>query len=87
MMRCGKFVIAPRADRGVRPYKTLCVFADGVCNSAITHCLGERGIDPYGHIAFLPMVFTILRLHPARERQAPPLRYDEVRGFTHSDIP
>ena len=28
MKRRGKFAIAPRADRGVRPYRTFCVFAE-----------------------------------------------------------
>ena len=43
----GDFAIAPRADRGVRPYRTLCGLADGFCSFATASCRGERGIDPY----------------------------------------
>ncbi len=46
--RCGKFVVAQRADRGVRPYKTFFVFADGGCIFAIAYCRVDVGIDPYG---------------------------------------
>ena len=38
MIPCGAIVIASRADRGVRPYKTFFVFADGVCNFVIAFC-------------------------------------------------
>ena len=55
MKRCGKTDRALRADRVVRPYRTFCVFADGVCNFAIAHRRGERGIDPYGNFAWSPM--------------------------------
>ena len=51
MKHCGKSAIAPRADRGVRPYKTFLVFADGACNFAIVHCRVDGGIDPYGDFA------------------------------------
>ena len=47
---------AQRADRGVRPYRTLCVFADGVCNFAIAPCWVDVGIDPYGDFALSPFV-------------------------------
>ena len=59
-IRCGKFAIAPRADRGVRPYKTLCGFAENARNFAIACCRGERGIDPYGRITLLPFGCAIL---------------------------
>ena len=36
-IRCGKFAVAQRADRGVRPYRTVCVVADGACDFAIAH--------------------------------------------------
>ena len=45
-----------RADRVVRPYRTLCVFAEGICNFAIAYCRVDVGIDPYGHIAGSPFV-------------------------------
>ena len=56
---------AHRADRGVRPYRTLCVFADGACNFVIASCRGERGIDPYGHLSLSPFVvrFRLCVLH------------------------
>ena len=57
--RCGKFVVAHRADRGVRPYRTLCVVAENACNFAIAYCRGERGIDPYGQFSYLPSVVQI----------------------------
>ena len=47
---------APRADRVVRPYRTLCVFADGVCNYIIAFCRVDVGIDPYEDITFSPSV-------------------------------
>ena len=37
MIPCGAIVIASRADRVVRPYKTVFVFADGVCNFVIAY--------------------------------------------------
>ena len=46
-IRRGKFAIAQRADRGVRPYRTFCVFAETACNFAIAHRRGDVGIDPY----------------------------------------
>ena len=50
-IRCGKFVIAHRADRGVRPYRALCVCVDGVYRFAIAFCRVDVGIDPYGDFA------------------------------------
>ena len=56
MKHSGKMAIAPRADRGVRPYRTFYGFADGACNFVIAFCRGERGIDPYGRIMLSPFV-------------------------------
>ena len=56
MIPCGKIVIASRADRGVRPYKTFLVFAGGACNFVIASCRVDVGIDPYGHFTFLPHI-------------------------------
>ena len=45
----GVFVFAGascRADRVVRPYKTLCGIADGFCNFAIARCRVAVGITP-----------------------------------------
>ena len=47
-IRCGKFAVAQRADRVVRPYRTFYVFADGSCNFVIASCRVDVGIDPYG---------------------------------------
>ena len=57
MKRCDKFVIAPRADRGVRPYRTFFVFADGACDFVIAHRRVDVGIDPYGH--FMLSLFIV----------------------------
>ena len=38
---------AHRADRGVRPYRTLCEVADDLCNFVIAYCRVDVGIDPY----------------------------------------
>ena len=48
MIRCGKFAIAPRADRGVRPYRTFYGFAEKACNFAIASCAGGVEPRPYG---------------------------------------
>ena len=53
---CGKFVVAQRADRGVRPYRMVCVCADSFYKFAIAHCRVDVGIDPYGHHALSPFV-------------------------------
>ena len=58
-IRYGKFVVAQRADRGVRPYKTVCVFADGLCNFAIAYRRVDVGIDPYRHFSYSPSVVQI----------------------------
>ena len=59
MKRCSKFVIAPRADRGVRPYRTFFVFADSSCNFAIASCRVDVGIDPYGDFALSPFIVRV----------------------------
>ena len=73
--RYGKPAAAQRADRGVRPYRTLCVFADGACNFAVAFCRGERGIDPYGHFTLSAFVVRfcscVLR---GRRKPCPTLR-------------
>ena len=61
MIPCGKIVIASRADRGVRPYKTFLVFAGGACNFVIASCRVDVGIDPYGRITMLPFVARFCR--------------------------
>ena len=60
----GNFAIAPRADRGVRPYRTFCVFAETACNFAIAHRRGDVGIDPYGRIALSLFVVRICDCTP-----------------------
>ena len=54
MKRCGKPVIAHRADRVVRPYRTFYVFAENACNFAIAYRRVDVGIDPYGDFALSP---------------------------------
>ena len=56
MKRCDKPVIASRADRGVRPYRTLYSFADGLCRFATMFCRVDVGIDPYEQVALSPFV-------------------------------
>ena len=73
-IRCGKFAIAPRADRVVRPYKMFYVFAENAYNFAIAHCRGERGIDPYGRIVFSPHVVRFCNCIPHGRGRTPPLR-------------
>ena len=48
-IRRDKFVTAPRADRGVRPYRTVLVFADGACNFVIASGTGGAGPRPYAN--------------------------------------
>ena len=50
---------AQRADRGVRPYRTLCDLADGVCGYAIARCRVDVGIDPYGNVTRSPLVVLV----------------------------
>ena len=67
-----------RADRVVRPYRTLCEVAENAYNFAIASCRGERGIDPLA----LPLgelspkaterVFLIYPLRPRCARTPPP---------------
>ena len=63
--------LPPRADRVVRPYKTLCVFADSVCNFAIAHCRGARGIDPCGQITLPPFVVRFCGCELRRRGRTP----------------
>ena len=56
---CSKNWRTQRADRVVRPYRTLCGVADGVCRFANAICRGERGIDPNRHITRSPIVVRI----------------------------
>ena len=65
-----KPVIAPRADRVVRPYRTSCEVADGVCNFAIVHRRGERGIDPYGFLLYSLLLLTSFCPAPTLRRNA-----------------
>ena len=75
-IRCGKFAIAPRADRVVRPYRTFCVFADGGCNFAIASCRVDVGIDPYRDFARSPFVVRFSGCIPRGRGRTPPLRLD-----------
>ena len=86
-MHCGKFTNAPRADRGVRPYRTFYGVADGGCNFAIAYCRVDVGIDPYGRIALSPRMRANLPVHPARAGQGPPLRYGETWQHLKSHDP
>ena len=86
-MHCGKFTNAPRADRGVRPYNALYVVAEGSCDSAITFCRVDVGIDPYGRIALSPRMRANLPVHPARAGQDLPLRYGETWQHLKSHDP
>ena len=45
----GKFAIAQRADRDVRPYRTFYDFAENACNFAIASCAGGVEPRPYGN--------------------------------------
>ena len=51
-----------RADRGVRPYRTLCGVAENACNFVFAHCRVDVGIDPYGCITLLPFVARVCDL-------------------------
>ena len=79
-IRRGKFAIAQRADRGVRPYRTLYVCADGVCNFAIAFCWVDVGTDPYGHRAGSPLCILICDCTLRGRCRAPPLRHDRGNG-------
>ena len=80
--RCGKFVIAQRVDRGVRPYKTFYVFAENAYNFAIAHCRVDVGIDPYGDFTLSPFVVRICGRIPRGQGRTPPLqeKYKYVRS-------
>ena len=51
-----QIVIATRADRVVRPYRTFYGFADGMCNFVIACRRVDVGIDPYGDLTLSPFV-------------------------------
>ena len=72
-----------RADRGVRPYRTLCDFADGAYNFAIAHCRVDVGIDPYGDFTLSPFVVRICGRIPRGQGRTPPLqeKYKYVRSL------
>ena len=74
MIRCGKFAIAPRADRGVRPYKALYGFAENACNFAIACRRVDVGIDPYGRITLLPFIVRFCNCVLRGRGRTPPLR-------------
>ena len=57
---CGEIAIAPRADRGVRPYRTFCVCTDGVYNFAIASRTGGVEPRPYGSIGNAVKIFIVL---------------------------
>ena len=80
--RCGKSVIAQRADRGVRPYRALCVVADGGCNFAVARRRVDVGIDPYGHIALSPFIVRLCDCVLRGRGRTPPLRLDWECGQT-----
>ena len=58
---CGKPAITPRADRGVRPYRTFYSFTDGAYNFAIASCRVDVGIDPYGDFVWSPFIVRFCR--------------------------
>ena len=72
--RCGKFAIAKRADRGVRPYRALCVVAGGACNFAIAYRRVDVGIDPYGRITLSSFTVRFCDCIPRGRGRTPPLR-------------
>ena len=65
-----------RADRGVRPYRTLCVFAENAYNFAIALCRVDVGIDPYGQVALSVFVVRICWCTVRGRGRTPPLRRD-----------
>ena len=69
-----------RADRGVRPYRTLCVFAENAYNFAIALCRVDVGIDPYGQVALSVFVVRICWCIPRGRGRTPPLRLDWEHG-------
>ena len=73
-IRCGKFAIAPRADRVVRPYRALCIFADGAYNFVIAPRRVDVGIDPYGDFAWSPVVVRVCFCILRGRGRTPPLR-------------
>ena len=74
MTGCGEFALALRADRGVRPYRTLCVFADSASDFAIAHCRVDVGIDPYGDFARSPFIARFCWCALCGRGRTPPLR-------------
>ena len=63
----GKFAIAQRADRGVRPYREFYDFADRMCEFAIASCAGGVEPLPYG-VSGNVTFFTICRGKPRKCR-------------------
>ena len=71
---CGKIGRAQRADRGVRPYRTLYVCADSASDFAIAHCRVDVGIDPYGDFARSPFIARFCWCALCGRGRTPPLR-------------
>ena len=67
-------VIATRADRVVRPYRTLCLFAENACNFVIACRRVDVGIDPYRDFTRSPFVVRFCRCAPRGRGRTPPLR-------------
>ena len=73
-IRRGKPAIAHRADRVVRPYRTLCLFAENACNFVIACRRVDVGIDPYRDFTGSPFVVRFCRCAPRGRGRTPPLR-------------
>ena len=69
-----QIVIATRADRVVRPYRTLCLFAENACNFVIACRRVDVGIDPYRDFTRSPFVVRFCRCAPRGRGRTPPLR-------------
>ena len=69
-----QIVIATRADRVVRPYRTLCLFAENACNFVIACRRVDVGIDPYRDFTKSPFVVRFCRCAPRGRGRTPPLR-------------
>ena len=76
MIRCGKFAIAPRADRGVRPYRTFYGFAENTCTFVIAFCAGGVEPRPYGMSGNFTFLRTSRQTHncPTGGQRCPPLQ-------------
>ena len=66
MKRCGKPVIAHRADRVVRPYRTFYVFAENACNFAIASCAGGAEPLPYGILEHTALFYANFAFFPPK---------------------